>query len=157
MENKQTTVSKVSSNLDVVRQWYEAAGNGDFAVLHTLMDAQLEYHDAEGLPFGGLYIGRETVLDQMMPTVMQSFETFQIAPEQFFDAGSEVIATGRYRGKTVATQRELNAQFAHIWSIRNHKITRLLQYTNTAEFARALGEDAAQQMMEQTRPLRKND
>jgi uncharacterized protein len=146
MENKQITVSKVSSNLDVVRQWYEAAGKGDFNALHVLMDAQLEYHDAEGLPFGGLYIGRETVLDQMMPTVMQSFEAFRIEPEQFFDAGGEVISTGRYRGKTVAT----------IWSIRNHKITRLLQYTNTAEFAHALGNDAAQQMMEQTRPLRTN-
>jgi ketosteroid isomerase-like protein len=154
MENEQPNAFTKSTNLDVVRQWYAAAAQGDFSTLHALMDSQLEYHDAEGLPFGGLYVGRETVLDQMMPTVMQGFEWFRIEPEQFFEAGHEVITTGRYRGKTIDTQRELNAQFAHIWSVQDHKITRLLQYTNTLAFFRALGEAAAQQIEAQTRPFR---
>jgi ketosteroid isomerase-like protein len=54
------------------------------------------------------------------------------------DAGDRVVALGRYSGKFKKTGRAIDAQFAHVWTVRNGKVTAFQQYTDTAQVAAAV-------------------
>jgi hypothetical protein len=57
---------------------------------------------------------------------------------EFLDAGDTVVVLGYYKATYKATGAPLNAQFAHIWRLRETKITAFQQYTDTAQAARAV-------------------
>jgi hypothetical protein len=48
-----------------------------------------------------------------------------------------VLALGTYRGK--AAGGELAAPFAHLWTVRDGKITHFVQYADTHLFRQSLG------------------
>ena len=47
------------------------------------------------------------------------------------------MVEGRYRGTMKATRRHFDAQFAHVWRVRNGKIVSFQQYTDTKQWAAA--------------------
>ncbi len=67
------------------------------------------------------------------------WDGFQAVPEEFLDAGDTVVALGRYKATHKGTGVSMNAQFAHIWRVKNGKIVGFQQYTDTAQAARAVG------------------
>lgn len=48
-----------------------------------------------------------------------------------------VVALGRYTGTYNATGQSVNAQFVHVWTLREGRIAGFQQYTDTLQFARA--------------------
>jgi ketosteroid isomerase-like protein len=44
-----------------------------------------------------------------------------------------VLATGRYKAKHKKTGKKLNAQMAHVWTLKNGKVTKFQQYTDTKQ------------------------
>ena len=66
------------------------------------------------------------------------WEGFAVAPAEILDAGDTVIAHGYYSGTFQGTGREAKAQFAHFFSFRGDKIMKFRQYTDTAQFQRAV-------------------
>ena len=44
-------------SVDVVRGVYEAFGRGDVAAVLGAMADDVEWHEAEGMPYGGVYRG----------------------------------------------------------------------------------------------------
>jgi ketosteroid isomerase-like protein len=64
-------------------------------------------------------------------------EHFTVSPERFVEAGDTVLVEGRYRGRMKATGRAVDAQFAHVWQVRNGKVVRFQQYTDTRQWADA--------------------
>ena len=66
---------------------------------------------------------------------------FQAVPDEYLDAGDAIIVFGRYKATFKATGSPLNAQFAHVWRLRNGKVIAFQQYTDTAQFRRAVGDE----------------
>lgn len=66
-------------------------------------------------------------------------ENFAALPERFVDGGDTVVVEGRYRGKMKATGTPVDAQFAHVWQLRDGKVVRFQQYTDTKQWADAAG------------------
>lgn len=60
------------------------------------------------------------------------------APEELLDAGDSVVGLGNYTGTYKATGREVRAQFAHVWGLREGKVVSFQQYTDTKQFAAAV-------------------
>lgn len=146
--------SSASSNLDVVRAWYEAEKRGDLNAFYTLFAPEIEFDLAEGYSPAGAYVGHKNVIEGMMPAFFGFYTSYSSEPEEFFDAGDTIVVLGHYQGHTKETNRELKAAFAHIWSVRDGKIARIRQYTDTATQMLTLGADAARQLGEKTRLFR---
>lgn len=51
-----------------------------------------------------------------------------------------VVALGRYTGRRKESDKQLNAQFAHVWTVRDGEVKRFQQYTDTAQMSRILSE-----------------
>lgn len=61
-----------------------------------------------------------------------------MTPEQFLDAGDEVVVVGRYRGVAKGTGKHLDVPFVHIWTFRGERAVRFRQFLDTAGWIDAL-------------------
>ena len=71
-----------------------------------------------------------------MPLVTQ-VDGFMVTPSNVIDGGDAVAVEGRYTGTVKATGARLDAQFVHVYGMRDGKIVRFQQYTDTAQWASA--------------------
>ncbi len=130
--------SPISSNAQTIRSLYDAFGRGDVPAVIGTFDENLVWMAAESLPAAerNPYRGPRAVAEgifQMIPTI---WDNFQVNVERIIDGGDTVVALGRYRARHRQTGKPLDAQFVHVWDVRNGKVVRFQQYVDTAQFAR---------------------
>jgi ketosteroid isomerase-like protein len=103
------------------------------------MHPEIEWHQAQGLPHGGLYHGVDEVRRNIFdPLDEQWWDEFTADPDEFLDAGSEVVVVGRYRGVAKGTRKQLDVPFVHIWTVRDNKAIRFRQFLDTAGWVNSL-------------------
>jgi len=123
-------------NVDLVRSTYEAFGRGDMdTVLRMLADT--EWHEAEGMPYGGTFTGGEAILSNVFGPISQDVEGFSAQPDEFLDAGDKVVSLGRYSGQ--GANGPVDVKFAHVWTVRDGAFVRFDQYADTKLFSQAVG------------------
>lgn len=127
-------------NVSIVRGMYEAFGRGDIPAVLAAMDSEIEWHEAENFIYadGNPYIGTNAVLQGVFARIVAEWENFAVAPEEVLDAGDTVVGRGYYSGTYKKNGKSVKAQFAHVFTFRNGKVAKFQQYTDTAQFARAV-------------------
>jgi uncharacterized protein len=134
------------SNLEVVKGLYAAFARGDGPAVLAAMDPGIVWNEAENFPYADRnpYVGPMTIAEGVFYRLATEWENFQAVPEEFLDAGDTVVTMGRYRAKNKATGIPINAQFAHVWRVKDGKISNFQQYTDTAQAVNAVaGKGAA--------------
>lgn len=127
------------SNLDIVKRSYDAFSRHDLDAVMGDMHPEIEWHQAQGLPHGGLYRGLAAVKANVFdPLAEDWWDEFTADPDEFVDAGSQVVVVGRYRGTAKATRKQLDVPFVHIWTLDGGKAIRFRQYLDTAGWVEAL-------------------
>ena len=66
---------------------------------------------------------------------MQDFSEF--SPREFFAAGDRVFVLGHYAATMRKTGRKAACDWLHMFTLRGGKVVAFLEFTDTAEFARA--------------------
>lgn len=128
-EGKERTMTNTA--LTVVQDWYRT---GDPA----LLSPEIEWRVLESFPSGGVYRGRDDIVDRFFPAVKANFASYETHPATFIAEGETVISTGVYqvRGKSGATAE---AAFAHVWTVREGLIAAFRQIADTAAINTAKG------------------
>jgi ketosteroid isomerase-like protein len=121
-------------SLDVVKGVYEAFGRGDVPAVLGAMADDIEWHEAEGMPYGGVYHGGEAVAQNVFGPITQDIPDFAVKPEEFIASGDAVAAVVRYTGTGKATGKQLNLPVVHVFNVRNGKIAQFRQFIDTAKF-----------------------
>ena len=123
--------------LDVVRGIYSAFGSGDMDRVATLI-AECDCQEADGMPYGGRYRGAEDVFQNVFARIAADVENFSARPDEILLAGDDrVLALGRYAGTGRAG--EVDVGFAHVWTVRDGKIVKFVQYADTHKYREAIG------------------
>ncbi len=128
-------------NVELLKKGYQDFAKQDIPAVLNILDPQIEWYepDVPGLPFRGRHHGPQAVADEVFATIPRDWDEFFVEPDEFLDSGDTVVALGRFRGRAKATQKELNAPFAHVWKVRAGKVIRGQDYTDTAAFLKVLG------------------
>jgi ketosteroid isomerase-like protein len=127
-------------SVEAVRSSYEAFARGDLDGALAMMDEDIEWHQAEGLPHGGVYQGLAAVRAAVFaPLEGDWWEDFQAEAEELIALGDDVVALGRYTARAKKTGAPLDVPFAHVWRFRNGRAVRFHQFTNTHGWVEALG------------------
>ncbi len=121
-------------SVDVVRGVYEAFGRGDVPAVLGAMADDIEWHEAEGMPYGGVYHGGEAVAQNVFGPITQDVVDFAVTAEEFIASGDAVAAVVRYTGTGKATGKQLNLPVVHVWDVRNGKLAQFRQFIDTAKF-----------------------
>ena len=58
--------------------------------------------------------------------------------DEFIDAGDTIVVLGKYSGKYKKTGKSFQANFAHVWKMREGKAAQFIQYVDTLLVHRAL-------------------
>jgi ketosteroid isomerase-like protein len=134
-----TTNTSSRPAVDVARSSYDAFARGDLDGVLADLDDDIEWQQAQGLPHGGVYRGiaevRQNIFD---PLDRDWWDEFTAAPQEFLDAGDNVVVLGRYRGVAKESGRSLDVPFVHIWTVRDGKVTMFRQFLDTAGWNAAL-------------------
>jgi ketosteroid isomerase-like protein len=128
-----------ADTLAAVRRSYEAFSRGDLDGALSMMDEDIVWHQAQGLPHGGVYEGLATVRAAVFdPIDEQWWEGFDAVPSEVLDGDDHVVVLGRYTAKAKGTGRTLDVPFAHVWRFRDGKAVRFHQFTDTRGWTDAL-------------------
>lgn len=130
-------------NIAFVRSLYEAFGRGDVDAVLAGFDENIEWNEAEGMPYGGQYHGPQAVAENIFAKVTDDFDDFAVTPEEFYADGDAVITVVRYTGTGKETGKELNLQAAHAWNLRDGKVVRFRLFGDATVVNAALSVGAA--------------
>ena len=121
------------TNLDVVRQGYEALGRGDIPAMLDLMSDDVEWtvQGPSVLPWSGTRRGREGVAE-FFSLLGENLEFQQFEPREFVAQDDTVVALGYERSLIKPTGRTFEQEWAHVYTFRDEKIARGRFFEDTA-------------------------
>lgn len=121
-------------NSDRVAKIYDAFARGDGAAVMAQFDPEIVWNEAENFLYAGgnPYKGPDAVANGVFGPIGAEWDNFRLEMVEFHNLDDDgVLVTGRYRGTYKATGKELDAQFAHVWKLRDTLAVSFQQYTDT--------------------------
>ena len=122
-------------SVEVVKGAYAAFAKGDVPGVLGTFDSEIEWYEAEGMPYGGLHRGGEAIAQNVFAPLAEDVEAFAVTPEEFIASGDAVAVVARYTGTGKGTGKRLDQTVVHVWDVRNGKIARFRQFIDTVKFA----------------------
>lgn len=124
------------SNLEIVKRLYTT--ERDTNTILEVFDSKIEWIQNEGFPGGGRHVGIDAVINNVFAKFRHDWETWQAVVDEWLDAPDTIIALGEYRGTYKSTGKSMTAAFAHVYKLKNSRIVRFQQYTDTLKIASAI-------------------
>ena|SRR5687767_11763771 len=125
-------------NIAYVRSLYEAFGRGDIPTVLAGFADDIEWNEAEGMPYGGQYHGPDAVAENVFGPITSDFDDFDVSPEEILADGDRVVVLLTYTGTAKESGNKLNMPAAHVWKIRNGKMASFRQLADSATLNAAL-------------------
>ena len=130
-------------SVQAVRDVYEAFARGDVPSVLGAMTEDIEWHEADGMPYGGVYRGGEAVAQHVFGPITTDVDGFAVTPEQLIAEADTVVAVTRYTGTGKETGKELDIPVVHVWDVRDGKLARFRQFADTAKFREVVPQEVA--------------
>jgi len=133
-------------DVQLVKSLYEAFGRGDIPAVVAAFDEQIEWREAEGNPYrpdGSPWIGAQAIVTNLFMRLGVEWDGFTVTPATFTPTSEGVLVEGRYTGTYKATGQSIDTQYAHVFKVRDGKLTSFQQYVDTAQLQSAMAYTAA--------------
>ena len=129
-------MSQDQEDVEKIKALYQAFGRGDIPFVLAALDPEIEWNEAENFLYAdrGPYIGPQAVLDGVFMRLATEWNNFSAAPHEILGSAGTVVSFGRYRGTYRETGSPVDAQFVHVFRLRDGRIFKFQQYTDTAQF-----------------------
>lgn len=120
---------------EIIRSFYGKLKDGDALGAMGLMA-----HDIEWITMWHYKVvgsGPERVAEGLFKPLMAEWSSFSLDPTEFIVDGDTVVSLGRFTGLHGATGKHADAGYAHVWTVKEGKITHFRQYIDTLAIAEA--------------------
>jgi ketosteroid isomerase-like protein len=118
-------------NVEIVKRIHAAWASGESA--GDLVDPELEYVNPSYAVESGVKQGRRT-----LAAVLDVYPDFRFEPEQYRDAGEEVVVIGVGHG-TSSSGVEAHWRQGYVWTVRDGRAVRFRWFSDPAEALGAVG------------------
>ena len=132
------------ANVDLVLSVYDAFRRGDVAAILNHLDPQadLNFEGPSAIPWAGNRHGREGWA-KFFQAVGENLDEITLTMEPFAVQGDKVVTAGRYQARVKLTGKRIDSPLVHLWTLRDAKVVRCQELTNTATEAAACAAGAA--------------
>lgn len=123
------------SNLELIQEGYKNFAEGNVEAVLANFHPQIEWHESTGFPYvkgDGISRGPEAIVQDVFVRIPEYFEGFNIDANDLFESGDKVVMVGYYTGTWKPTGKEFKAHAAHIWTVKDGKVTKMFQVADTA-------------------------
>ncbi|ONI86843.1 ketosteroid isomerase [Saccharothrix sp. ALI-22-I] len=120
-------------------EYLAAGGPGDaaFAPLAPFFAADVVLHQADALPYGGVWRGHEG-MEQFFLAMSRAWDTFDMVEQTFLTDTSPLVILTHVHARARATGRELDFPILQTITVENGRITEVRPfYWDTATIANA--------------------
>jgi ketosteroid isomerase-like protein len=126
------------ANVELVRGVYDAFARGDVDAVFAAMTPGIEWEESQGMPYGGIYHGRDAIVASVFGPILADVEGFTASPDEILALDEvRVLARGRHGGMGAAGP--VDARFVHIWTVTDGRVSRYEQLADTRRFCDAIG------------------
>jgi hypothetical protein len=128
-------------NMVIIQKLYDDFAKGDIPAVGEVMDAKIEWNEAENFPFadGNPYIGFEAILKGVFGRIGTDWEYWNLTNLNYNEmSDNKVLVTGRYQAKYKKNGGIINLQMAHLWNLKDGKITNFQQFADTKGISDAM-------------------
>jgi ketosteroid isomerase-like protein len=132
-----------AESLQLVKDGYAAFGRGDLPGLLSLLTEDVVWDfPGDGLPMAGSYRGQDGVAS-FFEKLRQETDILEFQPREFLADGDRVVVVGWERMKIKSTGRGAEIDWVMSFTIRDGKIAKFREYTDTKAIADAYASSAA--------------
>ena len=117
---------------------YEAYARGDLDSAIAQCHSDIEWIPPKLSPTAGIYRGHGEGLQELREWT-EPFEDYRWEPEQFVDAGDQVVVVGRSIGRGRGSGAPVDQEEIHVWTLRDGTAVRMEMYYDRGEAAAGLG------------------
>ena len=121
-------------NVEIVRRCFEAYLRGDHVEAAGYFAPDVVYEIGQELPARG----RDEVL-AMWRRWEADWERLETVPEEFIDAGDNVVVTVHYSGRGRASGIEFDERLFDVYTLRERKCVRKLEFRDRSQALEAAG------------------
>ena len=130
-------------NVKLLQGLNDAFAQGDVPAVLGKMTDDMEWHEADGMPYPSPQHGPGAVAENIFGPVINDVPDFTVTPKELIANDDQVAVVAQYTGTAKATGTKLDLPVVHIWDIRGDKICRFRQYTDASKFNEVVGTQAA--------------
>jgi uncharacterized protein len=125
-----------NNNAAIVRSIYESVRKGNTDAFVEALDPSVVWNVAENFLYadGNPFVGPQAVVEGLFARATAEWDAFSHHLEKFVVDGDTVAVFGRYAAVSKLTGKQVDAQMVHVWELRNGKVVRFQQYTDTAQW-----------------------
>ncbi len=130
----------MNKSVQTIQNMYDSFAKGDVEAVLSMMSKDIEWNEAENFPYddGNPYVGPDAILG-IFGRIAEEWEYFKLVDLQVMGMENDmVLGTGRYQAKHKKTGKEINAQMAHLWKLKNGEVISFQQYADTKQVAEAV-------------------
>ena len=121
----------------MIRSIYDPLNRGDWEAAFQNAHPEMEITTQRG-PAAGTYRGQEAVRKHF-EDLLGAFDTWTIEPEEFFDAGDQVVAYVKVRSRPSGGSVDMEIRNGHLWTIRDGTIRAVKTFAVREEALKAAG------------------
>jgi len=120
------------TNLEIVKSTYEGGTSEENGRnLAKYVAKNITWTEAKGFPYAGTYIGLEEVTKNVFFRLGSEWIDYKFTPEDYVAADDKVVAYGTYTGTSKTTGKYFEARAAHVWKLKDGKITNFEQFVDS--------------------------
>jgi len=121
----------------IVQLVYDSFRRRDLDALAGLLAPDVVIDQSTEVPWGGHYEG----VDGLRRAFARLTASLDSTPafDRFIDAGDHVVALGRTRGRVRASGAAYDVPIAHVWTVQDGRVTRILYCIDNPTMLAALG------------------
>ncbi|WP_296150688.1 nuclear transport factor 2 family protein [uncultured Flavobacterium sp.] len=120
------------TNLEIVKSTYEgktSEENGENLAKYVAED--ISWTEAKGFPYAGNYTGLESITKNVFSRLGSEWIDYKFRPEDYVASDDKVVAFGTYTGTYKITGKSFTARVAHVWKLKDGKITSFEQFVDS--------------------------
>ena len=126
------------TNAEIIEAVYAAMAEADLDAVLEMAAPDVTLTQAEELPWGGHFVGRDGLMDFATKLIGTIGST--VKHEGLFEAGDRVVQQGRTQGTVYANGAEFDISEVHIWTLRDGKVVAVEFYIDTPAMLAALNQ-----------------
>ena len=119
------------TNIEVIQELYRCFTEKDDDGFRAICSDDLEWIQNVGFPYGAYRKGAEAVIEAVFKGNRSEWEGFSYDISQFLDAGTTIVVIGSYAGIHHSTKKQMQAAAAHVYDLRDGKVSRFRMFADT--------------------------
>jgi uncharacterized protein len=119
-----------SDNKQTVRNIYDAFSRGDVEAILAGLTDDFSWNVPGGAPFAGFRRGKDG-MRQFLAQLAEMVSTERFEVVEVLADGDKVVVLGQERSMARATGRWYETDFAHVWTLRDGKVSRGQVFADT--------------------------